>query len=235
MEETQARRRYALYFAPSSGTGLDELGRTWLGRDSRTGEQTEPELPASIDRPSWRAATEAPRRYGFHATLKPPFRLADHGSPERLEEGLEQFAGECKPFELPKLKVGRLGSFLALILTEPCDALHELAADCVTRFDGFRAAQEPSELERRLRSTHTPAERANLERWGYPYVRDTWNFHMTLTGSLSPEVLPRFESHLQERCRAVCAETQRCDAVCLFVEPEPHAPLRLLRSYPLCG
>ena len=69
--------RYALYFAPTPDTALARLGARWLGRDARTGETLEQPAIAGIDARAFAAMTAEPARYGFHATLKPPFRLAD--------------------------------------------------------------------------------------------------------------------------------------------------------------
>jgi putative phosphonate metabolism protein len=233
MNKATPARRYALYFAPAASTPLDDLGRTWLGRDARTGEPLEPVLPPSIDRATWLAATEDPRRYGFHATLKPPFRLADGCTDAMLRSQLETFSAAQGAFPLPRLRVGKLGRFLALVLPEPAEALFALAGECVTAFDPLRAHPAPEDLARRMSATHTAAERENLLRWGYPYVLNTWKFHMTLTSSLAPELLTIFHEHLQERCSEVCAQPLQCDAICLFEEPAPNAPFLLVERYPL--
>lgn len=233
MSELNSSHRYALYFAPASATPLEELGRNWLGRDSRTGDSIEPELPATISRDVWQTATASPRRYGFHATLKPPFYLAPGATIEALDEALQTFAQTCNPFPLPQLRVGRLGRFLALILSAPSSELHELAADCVRRFDSFRATPSEADLAKRMSSSQTPAERKNLLRWGYPYVFDTWKFHMTLTSSLQPELLDLFEQHLAKRCRLVCEQPLRCDSIWLFEEPATNAPFLQIKQYRL--
>ena len=68
-------RRYAIYFAPRPRRALARFGAAWLGWDAEAGADRDgPEL-AGLPRP--RAEIVAtPRRYGFHATLKAPFRLA---------------------------------------------------------------------------------------------------------------------------------------------------------------
>ena len=55
----------------------------------------------------------------------------------------------------------------------------------------------------------TARQDAMLVRWGYPYVFDTWFFHMTLTRRLSAEekrvFMPAAEAHLgacDRNCRA---------------------------------
>ena len=86
------------------------------------------------------------------------------------------------------LSVQDLHGFLALRETEPCPALQALADACVEHLDAFRAppsesgtgAPAPRESDRRSRTRC-------WSRWGYPYVFDTWFFHMTLTRRLSAE------------------------------------------------
>jgi putative phosphonate metabolism protein len=223
--------RYAIYFAPAPSTPLDNLGRNWLGRDTRTGERVEPKLPPTISRATWRDATDEPRHYGFHATLKPPFRLAPGKTIGMLQDALANFAMTHPAFSLPPLHVARLGSFLAMTLSSPSEELNNLASDCVQRFDDFRATPSPDELKRRMRSSHTQQERDNLKKWGYPYVLDTWKFHMTLTGPLKPDKLPIFEEHLLERSREACETPLMCDSICLFEESDPEVSMLLIGRY----
>ncbi len=205
-------KRYAVYFAPDEASALHSLGSEWLGRDARTDELTTPSLPESISVESWRTRTEAARRYGFHATL---------------------FAAQRTSFNLPPLCLGTLGRFLALILSGPSMELLRLAADCVRDLDQFRAPPDPEDVARRMGASLNAAEQQNLIRWGYPYVLDTWKFHMTLTSSLSPDDLTVFRQHLAERFDSVCRAPVLCESICLFEEPEPNAPLLLTDRFPL--
>ena len=67
--------RYAIYYAPAPGSGLDRFGAALLGYDAFTGK----DLPFPEDilqaAPDWRGLTGDPRKYGFHATLKAPLSL----------------------------------------------------------------------------------------------------------------------------------------------------------------
>ncbi len=69
-------RRYALFWAPPRGSALARFGASWLGWDAEAGELVPhpevPRLPLPVAE-----ITATPRRYGFHGTLKPPFRLAE--------------------------------------------------------------------------------------------------------------------------------------------------------------
>ena len=71
--------RHAIYFAPPPGTIFHDLGSRWIGRDAFTGEACEQPDLAGIG-----VVTGDPRRYGFHATLKPPFALRETVNAEAL-------------------------------------------------------------------------------------------------------------------------------------------------------
>jgi putative phosphonate metabolism protein len=225
--------RYAIYFAPAESSLLDRLGSHWLGRDARTGETMTTELPASISLETWQAATDSPRRYGFHATLKPPFKLVKGMRAEDLKDALAKLAETQQAFSLPRLSLGTLGRFLALVLSTPSPALHDLAASCVRELDAFREPPDAVEIAKRMHPSLTKNEQQNLIAWGYPYVLDTWKFHMSLTSSLKPEDLELFREHLARRFSEVCEQPLLCDSICLFEEPAPNHPLLLIERYPL--
>ena len=67
--------------------------------------------PASL---GW---TAAPRRYGFHATLKAPFHLAEGRSAPELEAALHGFASTEHGFDIT-MNMALFGGFLALVLAE---------------------------------------------------------------------------------------------------------------------
>ena len=106
--------RYAIYFAPPSGTALHALGSRWLGRDAFTGEALEQPGVAGLS-----AVTGDPRRYGFHGTMKPPFALRDTVHPEALLRAVAALVAEEQCFRV-SLKVSLLDRFLALVPREPC-------------------------------------------------------------------------------------------------------------------
>src|SRR5690348_8665498 len=108
-------RRYAIYFAPPADSALAELGAEILGRDPETGEaRPQPRLDG-IDPDRFRAITEDPRHYGFHATLKAPFALAEGVSGEALYGAAEAFAAGRAPAKGPALMLASIGGFLALV------------------------------------------------------------------------------------------------------------------------
>ena len=123
--------RYAIYYAPPTDSPWWEAGSHWLGRCAATGKAlNQPRVPGfSIE--AFAALTAAPRRYGWHATLKAPFVLAPGVFVNQLCAALEDLAGALAPFDMPALRVRRLDDFLALVPTPI--ALHAPEAGSAVR------------------------------------------------------------------------------------------------------
>ncbi|PPQ31761.1 DUF1045 domain-containing protein [Rhodopila globiformis] len=172
--------RVAIYYAPLPDDPLTPLATAWLGRDPVTGAPAAQPPVAGIAE-----VTADPRRYGFHATLKPPMRLAEGRSWRELMTAVRAVAARIPPFDLPRLSVQDLWGFLALRETTPCPPLQALADACVAELDDFRAPPSDAELARRHAAGLSAGQAAMLRRWGYPYVFGSWFFHMTLTRRLS--------------------------------------------------
>jgi putative phosphonate metabolism protein len=214
--------RAALYYAPAEDDPLWQAGCRWLGRD--------PVLNVEVVQPAIEgvsALTADPRRYGFHATLKPPMRFV--GGLSALEEAAAAVAGRVTAFPLPRLRVANLDGFLALVPAEPCPALHDLADVCVTALDGFRVPPDDAELVRRRRASLSERESVLLERWGYPYVLDCWRFHMTLTHRLGEADAARLLPLAEGFFRSALALPRMVSSLSVFVEDGPGAPFRLVR------
>lgn len=178
-------RRYAIYYAPEEGSPLHEFGRKWLGRDAITGQEVANCPVPSFSKERVRELTEFPRHYGFHATLKPPFHLADGAQPGQLYAAVLTLVSEISSFSLESLELNWIGKFLALVPTGPSRQLSYLAAECVRRLDGFRAPPSGEELAKRRCAGLTGKQEKMLERWGYPYLMEEFRFHLSLTGTMT--------------------------------------------------
>lgn len=225
-------RRYAIYHAPPPGP-LARFGAAWLGWDATRGVPVDhPEvnaLPRSIAE-----ITETPRRYGFHATVKPPFRLADGAAPEALHEAAKAIARGLRPVVLDGLALTRLGSFLALTPGNGQDAIAARAASVVEALDAFRAPPTAEDLARRRAAGLTERQEALLERWGYPYVMEEFRFHMTLTGSLPPAEAEQVKAALVPHLDPRLPRPYRVDSLSLFGEGAD-GRFRELHRYALAG
>ncbi|WP_371055283.1 DUF1045 domain-containing protein [Rhodosalinus sp. K401] len=224
-------RRYAIYFTPEGA--LAERGAAWLGWDAAAGAaRAHPGLsglPRPVDE-----ITARPRAYGFHATLKPPFRLAAGCSEADLGAALEAFAAGRPAVVLDGLEVARLGRFLALRPAGDAAALSALAAAVVEGLDPFRAPPADDEIARRRAARLTPRQEALLARWGYPYVMEEFRFHMTLTGPLGPDELAQTETVLARHFAPVLPAPFVADAVTLLAEDDA-GRFHHLHRYTLTG
>jgi putative phosphonate metabolism protein len=227
--------RYAVYFAPEPVSDMARFGAAWLGYDVATGEAVAPPVVAGIDPERQHAITAEPRRYGFHATLKPPFALADGTDADALSAAVAAFAGSIAAFTAPRLHLASISGFLALTLSEPCAAMQDLADRCVGVLDHFRAPPSAAELARRRRAKLTPRQEELLARWGYPYVMEEFRFHMTLTARLDADEGAVARNALAPLVAPLCQSPLAVDALSLFHQPSAEAPFRLVDRYKLAG
>jgi phosphonate metabolism protein PhnN/1,5-bisphosphokinase (PRPP-forming) len=220
--------RYALYYAPDPGSAWWRFGSTWLGRCAATNSALAQPRIDGVDAPLMRRLTDAPRRYGFHATLKPPFRLARGASLAALTQALERFCARQTAIRLPPLEVVELDDFLALVPSAKDARIDALAAACVRGLDRFRAPPAAGEFERRRAAGLSPREDSLLQRWGYPYVLDRFRFHFSLTGSLRgtpPDTVAALHS---AAAALIVDEPLMLDSICIFEEPAAGADLRIV-------
>lgn len=224
--------RYAIYFAPSSESPLAKFGYRWLGREVTTGQECKQLKVSGISDVDLHEVTSFPRKYGFHATLKAPFRLVDGESLETLQSAVAKFVCHRLPFWAPPLKLSRLGHFLALTFGESCPAIDQLAADCVREFDCFRAPLSEMDLERRRRSNLTPSQEEMLVKWGYPYVMSEFRFHMTLTGSLSEPELKTIENGLKPVVEPICQDPLYIDSISIFEQLGEKSSFQKISHFP---
>lgn len=223
--------RYAVYFAPPAASPLWRFGCSVLGVDPETGEAAG--LPAlrRFDAETWREITAEPRKYGFHGTLKAPFRLAPGRGEDELHAACARFAAERARFACAGMMVAAIGRFLALRTVQPCAPLDRLAAGCVSAFDEFRAPLAEAEIERRLRAPLSERQRAHLEQWGYPYVFEDFRFHMTLTGPLDDEMRALAEAELREHFALSGADGSLIVSEIALYRQED-GPFRLIARFP---
>jgi putative phosphonate metabolism protein len=227
--------RYAIYFAPPTSSELWRRAAIWLGRDPATGSMIEADI-GGLDPEHRQHWTRSARRYGFHATLKAPMVLDTSLEGKDLDRALKAWVTTNAPVDIGRLRLASIDGFLALIPVTQSEALTDFAATVVNDFDGFRAPLSAAELERRLgASTLTLRQRALLEQFGYPYVAEEFQFHMTLTDRLPPEDEASFTAATEQLFAFATAEPLLLDRLVLFHEAEPGAPFTRLRDYPLAG
>lgn len=227
--------RVALFFTPPEQHPLTRAAAAWLGRDAFSGEDLPRSSADTMTQSDVDALTEAPRRYGFHATLKPPFRLVEGSSMDEIEESLSAISSRLVPVDLGKLRVDEIGSFFALTPLAARRAVNGLADEMVRSFDVFRAPASADEIARRRPERLSTRQRDNLERWGYPFVLADFRFHMTLTGPVASDRRVIVRETLERRFLPVLGEPLILDAISLFVEPSPPGDFVVRKRVPLSG
>jgi hypothetical protein len=222
--------RYAVYWAPEPQHALAQLGEQWLSQDPAEAPVSEPAL------------------YGFHATLKPPFRLADGCCEAELLAATQCLAQAHCTFDMPPLQVAWLQGFLALRpqpLIASAHPLWRLADACVSELDGFRRPAADAELLKRKAAGLDAEQEALLQLWGYPHVLQRWRFHMTLTNSVferqtqqSPQANSQAKAllvRLQQLFAPALAQPLRCDSICIFEQSEAGQAFRLSHRFGLAA
>jgi putative phosphonate metabolism protein len=224
-------KRYAIYYAPEPGP-LAAFGASWLGWDAAAGcAVTHPQVP-TLPQPV-ADLTATPRKYGFHGTVKPPFRLAEGQTAQALHAAAATLCTRLAPVTLDGLRLSRLGSFLALTPMGDTSALAQLAGTVVQELDGFRAPLTEAEIAKRNPGKLTEAQRALLEQWGYPYVFEEFRFHLTLTGRLDDEA-DAVETALAPMVAPILPTPFEVNSLCLFGEADDGL-FHLLHRYALSG
>jgi 2'-5' RNA ligase len=225
--------RYAIYLAPPPCSALWQFGSRVLGHDAATGLNIDGFAPDCIDPATWRRITMRPRLYGFHATLKAPFHLADGKTREDLAAELAAFAGSRSAFDLGPLAVTSIADtgghgFAALTHEQPSPVLHQLEADTVRAFDHFRAPLQDTDRAKRKPAHLTERQRTALEQFGYPFIGPDYRFHMTLSGDIADvhEIADKLADALANDVGTVRFAV---DALVLFEQPNHDARFRIIQ------
>jgi hypothetical protein len=205
--------RFAIYLAPEEGTALARFGQTWFA------------APEHAD------LTAEARIYGFHATMKPPFRLREGMEERELRRRLANFAQAHAGFTLAPCVPSHRSGFVAL-RPEEDERLLRLAEECVREFDDFRAPMTEAERKKRIAAGLSERQIGHLDRWGYPHVMEDFHPHFTLTCRVSSTEATRLGALIP---RDVLSEPFAVHSLCLFHQHEAGAHFVLTDRFALSG
>ncbi len=181
------------------------------------------------------ARTTTAARYGWHATVKAPFRLVDGVAVDDLAEAMEAFVAAHRPVTIPSIALRRLGTFWAIVPGTSAGALDALAADTVRKLDPWRGPLTDDDLAKRRPERLTPRQRELLGEWGYPYVLDEYQFHLTLTDDLDGPAAAETGERLATELAPVLGKTVRLSSLAVCVEARPGAAFEVHSIHPLGG
>lgn len=208
-----ASARYAVYFAPDEATPLAEFGEEVLSLS-----------PLTDDHPIRLSVIEKAAYYGFHATLKAPMSLAPGISEDDLLSAVETLMKNKQPIEMTGLAPRTVRGFHALTLPS-CPEVDELAQQTVTDLDAFRAPMSQAERARRQPEKLTQSQRFNLDTYGYPFVAQDFEFHMTLSCHMDPgRDSSSYGEWLTARFTDLVTDTPTLDRVAIFWQPDRDTP-----------
>lgn len=205
-------QRYAIYILPAGKLG--QLGAQWLGWDIHNGTGVDRTHPALPEVP----LCVTPQKYGFHATLKAPFRLAQGENQTTLLAAFHTFCAQTPAARLGPLSVQRLGSFFALTPKVQDKSLSALEAATVRSFSPFRAPLTDADLERRRAKGLRPDQEERLRQWGYPHVFEHFRAHFTLTGNVPKPQRPDIQAMAEAWFGAQLDQDHIVDALALVGE-----------------
>jgi 2'-5' RNA ligase len=211
--------RYAVYFCPAAGSGLDAFGREWLATAAVPGI-----APAALQ-----SLLADVRRYGWHATLRAPFALADTASYDDLRRNVVEMAQQHDAFAL-RLRLDQLAGFLALRPADDETAINALAERCVRALNALRAPLSDAMLQRRAAGLDD-VELHLLNQYGYPYVLERYRFHLTLSAPASHPEEQALRAWLSSKMATLPAA--QVDALTICRESAPGKDFEQLERIPL--
>lgn len=225
--------RYIIGFTPPPRDPLTMTAASWLGRNVFTGDRVEESETGGLGLREVAFYTAMPRRYGFHAALKAPFRLAEPTAEAALLRDLMRYSGTFEPFQIPRLEVARLGNTFGLVPSYPLAPLNYLASALTQEFDHFRAPLSEAEIDRCDPDLLSATQFANLHRWGCADVMDEFRFRMALTGPVHAADMPRMERVLRDLFEPVLSEPILVSNIALMMEESNDGPFRVHSLHPI--
>lgn len=228
--------RYAVFFAPCDRSPLGHFGATVLRRKPTSADEwVNPEIAVNFDNtPVWRACIERPAHYGFHATIVAPFELHRDYTAEQLQDDLAAFCQTQQPLALTGLAPRLTHRYDALAFDDQPPEIKQFATRCVTRFEKYCAPLTEEDVQRRKKKVLTPAQKLNLQKHGYPYVFDDFNFHMTLSGTM-PDDDNGFLRWLGVLYHQMVPDTPYIDRLCIFHQPDRKSAFNRIAELPFPG
>jgi putative phosphonate metabolism protein len=226
--------RYAIYYAPEPMSALWRFGCGVIGYDAASGTDVPFSTTGGQSIAEWSIITEEPRRYGFHATMKAPFELADPGSEGELLRRVAMLASCQKCVEIEEVQVATLSRFVALTAVGDVTPMMTLASKIVEGLDDLRAPLTEADRARRLAASLSARQKNYLDLYGYPYVREEFRFHMTLTGAVRPPDIERLRSNLERHKEmASISGPVPIAALTVFRQFRRDARFRIIARFPL--
>ena len=209
-------KRYAIYYVPSENSELDLFGKCWLGWDPYKGvETTKSDLSKLPSFKKFSSLVLTPKQYGFHGTIKAPFRLKNEYTYNDLENKVREISKQIHSFYFDQLIIKKLGNFIGLIPTNNLK-INAVSNKFVEELDYLRDELSESEIKKRKPHKLTSNQKQMLFKWGYPYVFNEFKFHLTLTSKLNVVEIDEVFRSLQNILKQVNLNKISFNNICIF-------------------
>ena len=209
-------KRYAIYYVPSENSELDLFGKCWLGWDPYKGvETTKSDLSKLPSFKKFSSLVLTPKQYGFHGTIKAPFKLKNEYTYNDLENKVREISKQIHSFYFDQLIIKKLGNFIGLIPTNNLK-INAVSNKFVEELDYLRDELSESEIKKRKPHKLTSNQKQMLFKWGYPYVFDEFKFHLTLTSKLNVVEIDEVFRSLQNILKQVNLNKISFNNICIF-------------------
>ncbi len=217
--------RFAIYYAPPKGSVLEEFGKYWFGWDPLVAKFINNKQRInylnrfgiknlkSIDNNILMA-----KKYGFHGTLIPPFKLNNNYNRKKLFKKIEVVAKKYKKFNFYKFKLKKIDNFYAFVQSKKNNNINKLSNRLVRELFKFRSPLTKKEIDRRNPSKLSKLQLSILYKWGYPYLMSQFNFHMTLASEVSGNKLYFELKKIEKNKEIILNETNDFDKIYIFGE-----------------
>ena len=217
--------RYAIYYAPPKESNLEEFGRYWFGWDPINAKSINNKQRINylngfgiknlknIDKNVLIA-----RKYGFHGTLIPPFKLNKNYSTNTLFKKTEKIAKKFKKFKFYKFKLKKINNFYAFVQNKKNNNINKLSNRLVRELFKFRSPLTKKEIDRRNPSKLSKFQLNILYKWGYPYLMSEFKFHMTLASEVTGNKLYSELKKIENNKEIILNEINNFDKIYIFGE-----------------
>ena len=217
--------RYAIYYAPPKESSLEEFGRYWFGWDPLNAKLINNKHRINyLNRFGIKNLINIdknvliPKKYGFHGTLIPPFKLNKNYSTNTLFKKTEDIAKKFKKFKFYKFKLKKINNFYAFVQNKKNNNINKLSNRLVRELFKFRSPLTKKEIDRRNPSKLSKLQLNILYKWGYPYIMSEFNFHMTLASEVTGNKLYFELKKIEKNKEIILNEINNFDKIYIFGE-----------------
>ena len=217
--------RYAIYYAPPKESSLEEFGRYWFGWDPLNAKLINNKHRINyLNRFGIKNLINIdknvliPKKYGFHGTLIPPFKLNKNYSTNTLFKKTEEIAKKFKKFKFYKFKLKKINNFYAFVQNKKNNNINKLSNRLVRELFKFRSPLTKKEIDRRNPSKLSKLQLSILYKWGYPYLMSEFNFHMTLASEVTGNKLYSELKKIEKNKEIILNEINNFDKIYIFGE-----------------